>query len=159
MSPYSERRGVSVATCVIAVLIPLSVWWICLATDSLLFAWSVAGLTGVAVAIFTARRALETVQVTAEGLTVGPAHLEAQWIGDASAYSGAAWEDAVRRAGGHESWLSLRSFHPGGVIIANVDSADPIKHLVVSSRDPVALARALGQTETDHEAPADRTSN
>ena len=159
MSPYSERRGVSVATCVIALLIPAAVWWICLATDSLVFAWSVAGATAVAVGIFTTRRALEAITVTATGITVGPAHLETRWIGKTEQFSGAAWSDAIRRAGGHETWLSLRSFHSGGVVISNADPDDPIKLWVVSSRDSVALARALGQTETDHESRADRTSN
>lgn len=158
MSLYSERRSVSLATCVIAILFPAIVWWLGLATDSLVFAWTCALVTATAVGIYTFRRASELVSVSDDNFAVGKAHLERHWIGQVEAFAGEAWQAAVRESGAHRVWLSLRSFHPGGVRVVNTDPADPIKFWLVSSRDPMALAQALGQTGSGPTTSVDRTS-
>ncbi len=157
MSPYSERRGISLPSVIIAIAIPASVWWVCLSTDSLLFAGSCAGITAIGVCWYYLSRALERVEVDAHTLRIGSTQLETKWIGTATALLGSHWEQAIRTAPPQQTWLAFRSFHPGGVRIENTDPHDPITFWFVSSRDPMALARALGQTGTDASDLKDRT--
>lgn len=147
MSDYSERRGVSLAGIVIALLTPTAVAWVFLAVDSLIYAAVATAVVAIGVGALTFVRARERVSVSPEGIRVGTVMLETAWIGDVSDFTGAAWADALRSAGHSRSWLSTRSFHDGGVRIMNTDPHDRVAEWFVSSRNPMALASAIRQTK------------
>ena len=139
----------SISGVVIALLIPLAVAWAFLALDSLVYSVVATILVAVPVWTYTLVRASEQIVVRADGLRVGKAWLERDWIGDVEDFSGAAWNEMLRNAGHSRSWLATRSFHPGGVRITNTDDSDHIEQWLVSSRNPVALAAAIRQTKQE----------
>lgn len=159
MSSFKEHRGTSLAGVVIAVLIPAAVWWACLSTDSLVFAWACALATALGTVTVTLVRALQTVEVTPDAFCVGKAHLESRWIGAAEAFDGVSWQNLVRSGGGHSVWLDARSFHPGGIKVENTDPDDPVDSWLVSSRDSIALAEALKDLARSSAISEDRKPN
>ena len=157
MSSFTERRGVSFAGILISVLIPVTVWWVCLSTDSLAFAWICAVFTALGVWTVLLMRAAQRIEVTPEVLRVGRAHLEAAWIGSAEAFNGAEWQALLRAGGGHTAWIDVRSYHPGGVKVENTDPNDPVAFWLVSSRNSIALAEALQHLVHVSGNPEDRS--
>lgn len=81
--------------------------------------------------------------VTQDGLTVGPAHLPHDAIGDVSAFEGepATAERGVRLDA--RAWLAIRGGISPVVRVEVLDPADPTPYWLISTRRPQQLEQAL----------------
>ncbi|QEE61318.1 DUF3093 domain-containing protein [Salinibacterium sp. dk2585] len=95
-----------------------------------------------AVLVVSSRR----ITVTDDGLTVGPAHLPRDAIGEVSSFEG---EEATAERGVRldaRAWLAIRGGISPVVRIEVLDPADPTPYWLVSTRKPRQLEEALNAT-------------
>jgi hypothetical protein len=86
-----------------------------------------------------------TIEVTSAGFRAGRARIDPAFIGAVQAFEG---QDAVAQRGvdlDARAWLLLRGWITGVVRVEIDDPADTTPYWLVSSRNPAALAQALGR--------------
>lgn len=79
------------------------------------------------------------------GLGVGPAHLDAEHVGAVRALDAAATRAALGPQADARAWLRVRPYVRTAVMVEVDDPADPTPYWLVSTRDPHAVAAALGR--------------
>jgi len=94
-----------------------------------------------------------TIRADAQGLNVGPAHLDTAYIGTVTPLDRAAFRASLGPEADARAWLRTRPYVDGGVRVEVNDPNDPVPYWLVSCRRPEAVAsalgRAVGQTETE----------
>lgn len=150
------RQAGSVQTRRERLLAPPS-WWIAVAAFAIAWGWvafvvagpSAAVAVAVAVAVVTGALLWSygstVLEAGPEGLRVGRAHLTHEHVGsvvplDAAGTRALLGPDADARA-----WLHVRPYIDTAARVEVDDPADPAPYWVVSTRDPAAIARALGR--------------
>ena len=103
--------------------------------------WALAVVLTIAVTIWWWRGRAD-VSVQANGLKVGNAFLEREFIADVSALDGSEMQYRIRHSRA-DDWLNLLSARHGGVVIELSDETDPHRAWVIGSSQPKKLAQAL----------------
>lgn len=129
-------------------------WWL-IATALVLTLWvitavpagNVAGLAvaGVATVLLVTLflRYGAVVEVDAQMLRAGRAHIERHYLGTAEALTGEAARNAFGRDCDPKAYLVLRSYAPGAVRVEVTDPQDPAPYWLIATRNPQRLAAAL----------------
>lgn len=158
------RQAGSVQTRRERLLAPPS-WWIAAAAFAVAWGWVafvVAGPTaavaaGLAVAVVTGSLLWSygstLLEAGPEGLRVGRAHLTPEHVGAVVPLDAAGTRALLGPGADARAWLHVRPYISTAARVEVHDPADPTPYWVVSTRDPAAIARALGrpadQTDTD----------
>lgn len=92
-----------------------------------------------------AYRGSPTIEVTDEAITAGGARLPRQWAGQVRLLDSAGMRIERGPNGDARRYVVLRPWAArGGILLDNLDPQDPHPAWLLSSRDPQALASALG---------------
>lgn len=83
------------------------------------------------------------VRVDQSGLRAGGAHLQWPWLAGATPLDQRESEQALVAAADGSTWLLVRSYTKGAVLVDLDDPADPHRQWLVSSRHPEELAAAI----------------
>lgn len=92
------------------------------------------------------------ISVDADGLRVGQAHLEPQFIGEATALNRAAYRLKLTTQADARAYLMTRPYIDHGVAVSVDDPTDPTPYWLISSRNPEALAEALATLTSNGDA-------
>lgn len=143
-------------------------WWIGAAVFALAWAWVALVVSGTAAAVVTFAGCLLVVggalwsygslvvAAGPEGLSVGPAHLPLAHVGAVRVLDAAGTRALLGPQADARAWLRVRPYVRTAVQVEVDDPADPTPYWLVSTRDPSAVAAALGRAGQDAgPAPAD----
>lgn len=145
MESYQERLTAPPSWWVVALIFGGICGWIMVvaSTPSLGIAAAIVG-TLVAGALIWSYGSL-TVRADAQGLNVGPAHLDAAYIGTVTPLDRVAFRANLGPEADARAWLRTRPYVDGGVRVEVNDASDPVPYWLVSCRHPEAVAAALGR--------------
>lgn len=132
-------------------------WWIAVAAFAIAWGWVAFVVAGpptavaVAVAVAVVTGALlwsygsTVLEAGPDGLRVGRAHLTHEHVGAVTALDAAGARTLLGPGADARAWLHVRPYISTAVQVEVRDPADPAPYWVVSTRDPSAIARALGR--------------
>lgn len=151
-------------------------WWIAVAAFAIAWGWVAFVVAGppVAVAVALAVAAVTgallwsygstVLEAGPDGLRVGRAHLTHEHVGAVTALDSAGARALLGPGADARAWLHVRPYIATAVQVEVRDPADPAPYWVVSTRDPSAIARALGRPagptrpEPTPDRPSDQSS-
>ncbi|KQP24822.1 hypothetical protein ASF38_14890 [Aeromicrobium sp. Leaf272] len=132
-------------------------WWIAVAAFAIAWGWVAFVVAGpptavaVAVAVAGVTGALlwsygsTVLEAGPDGLRVGRAHLTHEHVGAVTALDAAGARTLLGPGADARAWLHVRPYIATAVQVEVRDPADPAPYWVVSTRDPSAIAQALGR--------------
>lgn len=154
MTTYRERLTAPISWWLAALVFAVIWGWVFLVVTT----WPIAIVATVLIsaaclyAVWHYGRLL--VEVTPEGLRVGPAHLEAAHVGEVVALDRAAYRTRLGTGADVRAYLQTRPYLDHGVTVAVADPSDPTPYWLISTRHPEALATALGHPTEAPQKPA-----
>lgn len=143
---------------------PLS-WWVLVVAFGLVWGWIMLVAANRPIAIGAAVLATAVagglvwsygsvvVEAGPNGLRVGSAHLSPGDIGDVTVLDPRGFREQLGPDADARAWLRTRPYIDAGVRVEVADPSDPTPYWLVSSRQPEAVASALGQTGPQAEVP------
>ncbi len=133
-------------------------WWLSAAAFAVVWGWILLVATTWPIAIGTAagvgaltfwavwRYGALDIVVDPARLRVGPATLEPGHVGEVEVLHRADYRNRLGVGADARAHLATRPYLDRGVLVRVEDETDPTPYWLLSSRDPEALAKALGHT-------------
>ncbi len=104
---------------------------------------AIGAIAGLAIVIASARGIAMKIEVTADSLRIGRAHIERRYLGSAIALNTKEMARVRGRDADPAAYLALRFWQPQGVQIFLQDERDPAPYWLVTSKHPADLVTAL----------------
>ena len=152
-APYRERLTAPAGWWLAIAALAVVLGWLLLVVFGPTVAMAAAVATAVVAGAALARWAGLRIAAGPGWLRAGDAHLERPDLGPVTALSGEAWQAALREHTGPTSFWLTRPWVRSGLLVEVADPRDPVRHWLVSSRDPGAVVAAVGQTGPDRQQP------
>lgn len=143
-APYAERLRVPLRWWVQGTMLVATFWLAFVVSTPALVAWSAtAVLLLVMVGVFVGYGS-PRVEVAEGWLTAGRARISGQYLGEAEALDATETRRVAGRDADVRAYLLLRPYLSRSVRVTVRDDRDPAPYWLVSTRDPAALAAAIG---------------
>lgn len=153
MTNYRERLTAPVSWWLAAIGFALVWGWVFWVVTTWPITITVTALLSLGGCYLVWRYGSVLIAVDANGLRVGQAHLEPQFIGEATSLNRAAYRARLSTGADARAYLMTRPYLDHGVEVAVDDPTDPAPYWLISSRNPEALAAALVSTKSNGGAP------
>lgn len=154
MTNYRERLTAPVSWWLAAIGFALVWGWVFWVVTTWPITITVTALLAAAGCYLVWRYGSVLITVGADGLRVGQAHLEPEFIGEATALNRAAYRARLGTEADARAYLVTRPYLDHGIAVAVDDPTDPAPYWLISSRHPEALAAALSPTRSNGDAPS-----
>jgi hypothetical protein len=141
---YSERLGVPLRWWVQGTMLVATFWLAFVVSTPALVAWSAtAVLLAIMVVVFWSYGS-PRIEVSDGWLRAGRARIAGQFLGVAEPLDAAETRRVAGRDADVRAYLLLRPYLKRSVKVAVRDERDPTPYWLISTRDPLALAAAIG---------------
>jgi Protein of unknown function (DUF3093) len=141
---YSERLSVPLRWWVQGTMLVATFWLAFVVSTPALVAWTAtAVLLGIMVLVLLGYGA-PRVEVADGWLRAGRARIAGEYLGEAVALDAAETRRVAGRDADARAYLLLRPYLKRSVRVTLHDARDPAPYWLMSSRDPAALAAAIG---------------
>lgn len=154
MTNYRERLTAPVSWWLAAIGFALVWGWVFWVVTTWPITITVTALLAAAGCYLVWRYGSVLITVDANGLRVGQAHLEPEFIGQATALNRAAYRARLGTEADARAYLMTRPYLDHGIAVVVDDPTDPAPYWLISSRHPEALAAALAPTRSNGDAPS-----
>ncbi|WP_456696115.1 DUF3093 domain-containing protein [Aeromicrobium sp. P5_D10] len=154
MTNYRERLTAPVSWWLAAIGFALVWGWVFWVVTTWPITITVTALLAAAGCYLVWRYGSVLITVDANGLRVGQAHLEPEFIGQATALNRAAYRARLGTEADARAYLMTRPYLDHGIAVVVDDPTDPAPYWLISSRHPEALATALAPTRSNGDAPS-----
>lgn len=152
MKNYRERLTAPVTWWLAAIGFALVWGWVFWVVTTWPITITVTALLSLAGCYLVWRYGSVLITVDADGLRVGQARLEPQFIGEATALNRTAYRARLGIEADARAHLMTRPYIDHGVAVAVDDPTDPAPYWLISSRNPEALAAALASMTSNGDA-------
>lgn len=152
MTNYRERLSAPVSWWLAAIGFALVWGWVfwVVTTWPITITFTVA--IGAVFCFMVWRYGSVTITVNSDGLRVGKAHLEPQFIGEVTSLDRAAYRARLTTQANARAYMMTRPYLDHGVTVVVDDPTDPAPYWLISSRDPEAFAAALAPLTSNGDA-------